>query len=180
MTVLVGTEILEVQGIAADGSPAATTQTVTVKDIANTAVNVAPLAGGATKTLTAADAGLTVLLDTAAGSVITLPAATGSGNVFKFVTTTTTTSGAHKILAASTSDFLQGIVIGENLGTAKVFTADGTADHSLQMPFTGSQPSGGFIGDSFTITDIATNLFQVTGTYQAGTTPTTPFSTSAT
>lgn len=116
------------------------------------------------------------LLDTATGSVLTLPAATGSGGQVNVFVTATTTSGAHKVLANSTSDFLNGIVTGENAGTCKAFASAAATNHALQMPFTGSQPSGGFIGDWFELTDVAVNLWSVKGMYQAGTTPTTPFS----
>lgn len=140
----------------------------------------APVAAGATKTLTATNAGSTILLDTAAGSVVTLPAATGSGATYKFVVTTTASSNAHKILAASVSDFLNGIAMGYTGSTAKVFGSAAATNHSIQMPFTGSQPSGGFIGDYFTFTDVGANLWTVNAMYQAGTTPTTPFSSATT
>lgn len=137
-----------------------------------------PAAGGATKTLTSANAGSVIRLDTAAGSVITLPAATGSGAMFQFAVTQTTTSGAHKILAASSSDNLIGNVAGQTGNAVKQFSAaHASGFHSLQMPFAGSQPSGGFEGDWFDVQDILTNTWMVSGMYQAGTTPTTPFST---
>lgn len=152
--------------------------TLTNKTLTNPVINgPAPVAAGATLALTAANAGAPILLNTAAGSAVTLPAATGSGNVFKFFVSATTTSGAHKILAASVSDFLNGIVTGENASTAKCFASAAATNHSLQLPFSGSQPSGGFIGDWFEFIDIAANLWTVKGMYQAGTTPTTPFST---
>jgi hypothetical protein len=134
-----------------------------------------PIACGSTCTVTADMNGATILLNQAAGSVVTLPAATGTGHKFYFAVTVTTTSAADKILAASTSDYLQGTEIGWNGSTAKVFACLGTT-HALQMPFTGSQPSGGFLGDYFEYIDVATNLWQVNGVYQAGTTPTTPCS----
>ena len=134
----------------------------------------APIAVGASKT--AAAINQTYLLNTAAGSVLTLPAATGSGIKIVVITTTTTTSGAHKILAASSSDFLNGIAIGNNSNTDKTFNSAAATNHSIQMPFTGSQPSGGFIGDQIEFIDAAANLWQVSMQYQAGTTPTTPFS----
>lgn len=139
-----------------------------------------PVSAGATLAVTSAMAGSAILLNTAAGSVVTLPAATGSGATFKFVVSTTTTSNAHKILAASVSDFMNGIVTGENANTAKCFSSAAATNHSLQMPFTGTQPSGGFIGDWFILQDIAANLWTVSGMYQAGTTPTTPFSAATT
>lgn len=137
----------------------------------------APTAVGATLAVTAAMAGSTLLLDTAAGSVATLPAATGSGAVYRFVVKTTATSNAHKILAASSSDFLNGNATGHvSAGTTLTFSAAAATAHSIQMPFAGTQPSGGFIGDWFEFRDIAANLWAVAGQYQSGTTSTTPFS----
>lgn len=133
-------------------------------------------AGGAALPVTAAMSGKVILLDTAAGTTATLPAATGSGNRYKFIVSTTTTSGAHKILAASVSDFINGIAMGFTGSTAKVFASAAATNHSIQMPFAGSQPSGGFIGDYFNFVDIGANLWSCDSMYQAGTTPTTPFS----
>jgi hypothetical protein len=141
------------------------------------ASNKTPVACGATCTLTASNSGYTILLNTAAGSVATLPAATGTGNTYKFVVSTTVTSNSHKILAASTSDYLTGTEIGWNGSTAKVFTCGtGSTNHAIQMPASGSTASGGNEGDVFEYTDIAANLWIVQGVYQAGTTPTTPCS----
>lgn len=137
----------------------------------------APTAVGATLTVTPAMAGSTILLDTAAGSVATLPAASGSGAVYRFVVKTTATSNAHKILAASVSDFVNGNATGHTAaGATLTFSAAAATAHSIQMPFAGTQPSGGFIGDWFEFRDIAANLWTVSGQYQAGTTATTPFS----
>lgn len=136
---------------------------------------------GATLAITPAMAGTTILLNTAAGSVATLPAATGTGNVYKFVVSTTASSNAHKILAASNTDFLCGNAVGHvAAGTTLSFSANSAATHSVQMPFAGTQPSGGFIGDEFEFTDIAPNLWAVNGIYESGTTATTPFSTATT
>lgn len=158
-----------------------TNLTVTgILTVSGTRAPVNPVAAGATLTLTSAQAGKNILLNTAAGSVVTLPAATGTGATYKFIVSTTTTSAAHKILAASSSDFINGLAFGENAGTAKAFASAAATNHSIQMPFTGSQPSGGFIGDYFEFTDIGANLWQCNGMYQAGTTPTTPFSSSTT
>lgn len=138
----------------------------------------APVAAGTTLAVTAAMAGSTILLNQAAGSTITLPAATGSGATYNFVVTTTASSNAHKILAASSSDFIAGNAVGHvAAGTTLTFSANAATMHSVQMPFAGTQPSGGFIGDWFTFTDSAANLWTVKGMYQAGTTATTPFST---
>lgn len=139
--------------------------------------SVLPVSIGASATVTTAQAGTTFLLNTAAGSVATLPAATGSGSKYVFVVSTTATSNAHKILAASTADFIIGLAAGFHTTTTTIFASPGATNHSIQMPFTGTQPSGGFIGDKFEFQDIGANLWECTGMFQAGTAPTTPFST---
>lgn len=140
-----------------------------------------PVAVGSSLAITAAMSGAPILLNTAGGSTATLPAATGSGNKYKFIVTTTATSNAHKILPASVSDFLNGNAVGHTAaGATLTFSAAAATAHSIQMPFAGTQPSGGFIGDVFEFTDVAANLWAVNGMYQAGTTATTPFSAATT
>jgi hypothetical protein len=120
-------------------------------------------------------------LDTAAGSVLTLPAATGSGKVVKVLVSTTATSNAHKILTAPITDLLIGQAVGQTGNATKQFSAAvASGFHSIQMPFAGTQPSGGFEGDIYEFTDIAAGVWMVDGKYQAGVTPTTPFSTATT
>lgn len=141
----------------------------------------APILAGATLAITPAMSNSKILLNTAAGSVVTLPAATGSGNQYQFRVTTTASSNAHKILAASSSDFLIGNAVGHvAAGTTLTFSAAAATAHSIQMPFAGTQPSGGFIGDYFNFADVAANLWVVDGMYQSGTTSTTPFSSATT
>lgn len=145
----------------------------------NTSIPSVPV--GAAQTIAVGTvSGSVFALNTAAGSTLTLPAATGSGARYRVIVTTTTTSGAHKILAASSADFINGIAYGFTGSTAKVFASAAATNHSIQMPFSGSQPSGGFIGDWFEITDVAANLWEISGFYQAGTTPTTPYSSATT
>jgi len=139
-----------------------------------------PVAVGSSLAITAAMSGARILLNTAGGSTATLPAASGSGNIYKFIVSVSTTSAAHKILAASSSDYIVGVAMGYTGSTAKVFGSPATTNHSIQMPNTGSQPSGGIIGDYFNFTDIGANLWHCDSMYQAGTTPTTPFSSATT
>lgn len=170
-------------GVTTLAAPAvAGTTTITMPGVSGTLKNIttAPVAVGASLSVTSAMSGATILLNTAAGSVATLPAATGSGATYRFIVTTTVTSNSHKILAASSSDYMNGIAIGFTGSTAKVFASAAATNHSLQMPAAGSTPSGGYIGDYFEIVDVAANLWNVSSMYQAGTTPTTPFSTATT
>lgn len=142
-------------------------------------VGPAPKACGATCSLAATDAFKTVLLNTAAGSVATLPTATGTGNIYRFVVSTAVTSNADKVLLTTVTDSIIGTAVGQNANTAKVFVGAATV-HSLQMPFAGTQPSGGFLGDAYNCQDIAVGVYECNGNYSAGVTPTTPFSTSTT
>lgn len=141
-----------------------------------------PITVGATGSATAGVSGVVYLLSVAAGSVLTLPAATGSGIKIKVVVITTATSAAHKILTAPITDLLVGQAIGSvAAGTALKFNAVTAGGfHSIQMPFAGTQPSGGFEGDVFDFTDVAAGRWHVEGMYQSGTTSTTPFSTATT
>jgi len=139
----------------------------------------APTACGATCTISTANAGTgLILLNQAAGSSVTLPAATGTGNVYKMRISVATTSAAEKILLTTVTDTIIGTAVGENAGTAKVFVGNASTYHSIQMPFTGSVPSGGFIGDTIVCTDMASTIWACDIQYQAGTTPTTPYSAS--
>ena len=177
---LTGSETLQVLGQDGKGAPAATTQQTTTGAIAALAgANPnAPVAVGAAKT---ASFGNTYKLDTAAGSVLTLPAATGSGGVVRAIVTTAITSNAHKILPNSVADFMQGIVEGHvAAGTTLGFSGNAAASHSIQMPFAGTTPSGGAAGDWFEFRDIGAGLWEVTGAFLSGTTSTTPFSTATT
>jgi len=153
------------------------TGTQTVGALVVTGVTQAPIAVGSSVAATATNAGATFLLNTAGGSTLTLPAATGTGNIYRAVVSVSTTSAAHKILAASSSDYIIGKACGSTASGATLqFSSPAATNHSLQMPFAGSQPSGGIIGDVYVFSDIATNLWHCVGQYEAGTTATTPFS----
>lgn len=137
---------------------------------------VAPIAGGATQTLTSASAGKTINLDTAAGSVITLPAATGSGALYRFVVSVLATSNSHIVKVGNASDAMQGIILSlddtsaNSVGFAAVAGTDDTI--TLNRSTTGSVT----IGEQFEVRDFATNRFQVTGVISNTGTPATPFS----
>lgn len=125
-------------------------------------------------------------LNVAAGSILTLPPALGTGKIITAVVTTATTSVKDAILTSSQAgvfDTLIGVAGGSTVTTkaALIFSAaKASGFHSIQMPFAGSQPSGGFEGDTFVFTDLAPGVWLVEGTFQSGTTPTTPFSTATT
>jgi len=135
------------------------------------------VAGGSTLTLTEAlHNGKTINLDTAAGTTITLPAATGSGARFRFVVTLLATSNSHIIKVANVNDAMQGFIftMSDDPVTVKGFFAvAGTSDTiTLNRTTTGSVTKGEYIE----IVDIAANVFQVIGFTSSTGTEATPFS----
>ena len=140
-------------------------------------IGPAPVACGASCSPTA---GQLVLLNQGAGSTVTIPTSAGTGNVIQMRISVITGSGGEKVLLATTSDAIIGTASGFTGSTAKIFVGNASTYHSIQMPYTGSQPSGGFVGDTITCTDIAAGTWACDVQYQAGTTPTTPYSASTT
>lgn len=136
------------------------------------------VAAGAAKSLTVADnSGQTVKLDTAAGSVVTLPAATGSGARFRFLVTVLATSASHKIQVANSSDTMIGIINGTRVDSGNAvlgFAAQAASDTiTLNRSTTGSVT----LGEWVEVEDVAANLWAVSGMLSAtGAAFATPFS----
>jgi hypothetical protein len=135
------------------------------------------VAAGGTLTLTAdSHAGKMINLDTAAGSVVTLPAATGSGNIYRFRVSVLATTNSHIVKVANTSDGMQGIIVmmDDTANNAEAFAAvSGTSDTiTLNRSTTGSVT----LGEWFEVEDIAANLFHVRGVLTNTGTSATPFS----
>lgn len=153
--------------------------TATIAALAN---NTARYVGaGSTKTLTAANDKQTIKLDTATGSIVTLPAATGSGAKFKFLVTTKATSNNHVVQVANASDFMIGTIAGvsDDPATVKGWIAanSGTVSTNsdtitLNRTTTGSVS----VGEYFDVEDIAANTWAVSGMITQSGTEATPFS----
>lgn len=139
----------------------------------------APVAAGAALTLTEAlHNGKTILLDTAAGSTVTLPAASGSGMRFRFLVSVIATSNSHIVKVANSSDTMTGMLmaVSDDAGfPVKGYTADATAGAdtiTLNRTTTGSTVKGEWIE----IEDYAANKWAVKGMTAATGTEATPFS----
>jgi hypothetical protein len=129
---------------------------------------------GATATVTAAaHSGRTVLLDRAAGQALTLPAATGTGNAYKFFVLTTITSNTTTIKVVG-DDVMAGLAIVANDGgdTASIFETAATSD---TITFDGST-TGGIRGATVELQDVAADLWSVRIVGAATGTEATPFS----
>lgn len=134
------------------------------------------VAAGGTLTLTSAThAGRRINLDTAAGSVVTLPAATGTGDEFEFVTTVIATSNSHKVQVANSTDVMTGAlaVVDNADGTCTMFGTVAASDTiTLNRTTTGSVK----IGERFWVKDVKAGYFSVRGVVIATGSEATPFS----
>lgn len=137
------------------------------------------VAAGGTLTLTAAHSGNVIQLDTAAGSVVTLPAATGTGNIYEFVTTVIATSNSHIVKVANATDVFSGALasVDNADGTVTVFGCTGaTTTRSDTITLNRTTTGSVHIGERFCIKDVKTGHFSVWGCVTATGSEATPFS----
>lgn len=135
---------------------------------------------GATKTLTAADNGKTNFFDTAAGSIATLPAATGTGNKFRFLVTVIATSNSHVLKVANATDFFVGAIWGvsDDPATVKGWIAanSGTvATNSDTVTLNRTTTGSVTVGEWLEVEDVATATFAIRGLITQTGTEATPF-----
>ena len=158
--------------------PAATTLDATALEL-NRHCDVSArlvLAGSTLGVTVALHDGKIIVFDQLAGSVCTLPAATGSGAVFTFITGVLATSNSHIVKVANASGLLAGAIVAADNADGSA-TAFGTAADSdtitLNRSTTGSVRIG---GDRLVLTDIATNVYSVSGNTVGTGGEATPFS----
>lgn len=134
------------------------------------------VAAGGTLTVTeASHAGKIICLDTAAGSVVTLPAASGSGAVYRFLVTVTATSNSHVIQVANANDEFRGFVI-QDASEATAPNIWWAADNDDTITLNRSTTGLAAQGEYFEIVDAVANHFFVRGYSQASGAEATPFS----
>ena len=126
-------------------------------------------------TLTAAShAGRTMVLSVASGATLTLPAASGTGNIYKFFVATTITSNNYIVQVANANDTMAGVAIvaNDSDNSASIFETAATSD-TITMNGT---TTGGLLGATVEIQDVASNVFSVVSRGAATGTEATPFS----
>lgn len=134
--------------------------------------SVAASVTAATLTVTADDYnGELIPLNRAAGTTVTLPAATGSQAVFRFVIGTTVTSNSYIIKVANATDVMAGMA---SVGgaTGAVFS---TLPASDTITLNGST-TGGLAGSYIEVCDVAAGDWVVSAALIGSGTPATPFS----
>lgn len=136
------------------------------------------IAGGATITLSRAlHDNKTVVFDTAAGTIMTLPASAGNGAKYRCVVSVLATSNSHVLKCAGT-DMFQGAV-----GIVDTDTADATIQFAALVgdtfdTITMNRTTTGLAapGDWVEVEDIVTGVWAVKGVIRADGTVATPFS----
>ena len=153
-----------------DGFVGAITGNVTGATLATTPVD----ATAATLTVTqATHGGRTVTFNRAGGIATTLPAASGTGTIYRFVVATTFT-GSATIKVANSSDVMTGTaLLLQDGGDTVVGFATGATSDTITMD---GSTTGGLKGAHVIVTDVATNLFHVHYVSDASGTEATPFS----
>lgn len=130
----------------------------------------------ATLTLTQAlHANRIVTLNRAAGVTVTLPEATGTGDLYTVVIGTAATSNANVIETSATTEHMTGSLrsVDDDADTGLAFNAD-TSDDTITMDGTAT---GGKVGDKIEILDYEATNFSVDGHItQSGGSEVTPFS----
>jgi len=129
----------------------------------------------ATVTLTqATNAGATVLLARTAGVTVTLPAATGTGSVYTIIQSVDLNSNNMIVKVADSTDVMAGFALQTGANGDPTYAMH-TAAASDTITFNAST-TGGFVGDTITLIDIATNLWSVNIISQVIGVNATPFS----
>lgn len=148
-------------------------------DTMKTKVVVSPT-GAATRTLSVDESNSTVLLDRAAGIVVTLPLAV-PGLVYDFVVTTSVTTNSYKIITGAATEFLIGGYTNVDTDTSNavaVFTGNGSTHIAVTMAAASTNSTGGLVGSKLRFTCLSTTRWMVEGFVQGAGSPATAFATS--
>lgn len=131
-----------------------------------------------TLALTAAQSGASVILDRAAGVVVTLPTP-AAGLIYNVDVLTSVTSNNYKIVTGTpASQFMVGSILGIDTDSSNAlagYTADGTTIVAVTMNGT---TTGGLKGTRLTFKGLSSTIWEVSGTDLASGTVATPFATS--
>lgn len=160
------------------GGTLVTASAAEINAVADVSANAAIAANGDTLVVTAAlHAGKVIAFGKTDGTEVTLPAATGTGNVYTFVISIAATSSTNTIQVANGTDVFDGslnIQADDDAdGTSKTWMAEVGDD---TMDFAGLATTGGIVGGRITVIDYAAGFFSCTAyTISSGGAEVTPF-----
>lgn len=117
-------------------------------------------------------ANTTVVLDSATGRIVTLPASSGKGDVYTVFIKTTVSSGSHVIQVANSTDVINGGVAISTDIAGITMLATGTSD---TITMSGST-TGGVAGSWVRLTDVSSGYWMLEGFLNSTGTEATPFS----
>lgn len=165
---------LTVSDVLTLGSTALTATAAELNNVADTSGRL--VAAGGTLTLTAAaHDGKIICLNTATGSVVTLPTSTGGGATYRFLVTVTATSNSHVIKVGNATDEFRGFVA-QSSDTATAPNTWWAADNDDTITLNRTTTGLAAQGEYFEIVDATSGHFFVRGFSQASGTEATPFS----
>lgn len=114
-------------------------------------------------------AGKVIQFGKTTGTICTLPAATGTGDIYRFVIGVTATSNANIIKVANATDVMDGSLNiqqdTDSDGTTKVWRADAGDD---TMTFAGAAGTGGIVGGYIQCTDYKSGFWSCQAFTQSG------------
>ncbi len=158
-----------------------TTKTLTSPTITTPTITNPTISGQTPVTVTASSAtlgtthvGRTVVLDRATGIAVTLPTASGTGNVYKLFIKTSFTGAASVVVGATTTELMMGTALLLQDAADTVVGFNATAATTLNLWNTDGR-FGGLAGASVTLVDVATGVWQVSYTSDAANTEASPF-----
>lgn len=117
-------------------------------------------------------AGTVVRVNAAAGLTVTLPAATGTGNVYTVEVGTTVTSNDYIIQVANATDVMEGAV-GVTTDAAGVVIPTAATSDTITM---NGSTKGGLAGSLVVLRDVASGKWAVSGALVSTGVEATPFS----
>jgi len=132
---------------------------------------------GATATLSEDDSGSTILLDRAAGIVVTLPRAV-PGLFYDFIVATTVTSNAYKVITGAATELLVGGYTNVDTDTSNavaVYTGNGSTHIAVSSNGT---TTGGRVGTNLRFTCVSSTQWLVSGMMMGSGVVATAFATS--
>lgn len=173
--------IFELMGVTASAAELNITDGVlaTAAEINRAAdVSTRLVAAGSTLAVTeASHDGKTILLDTAAGSTCTLPAAAGTGAIFRFVVSVVPTSNQHRLSVTGNDTFFGNVWANSTGDTPDLGQPWPAAAGNNQVNLNGTTTGGLSIGDYIEVQDIVTDKWHIIGFVTANGTEATPFAT---
>jgi hypothetical protein len=150
--------------VGASGSEVQVTATpAEINAVADVSARVVSAAAGTLAVTAAAHGGRIIAFDQTGGTAATLPAATGTGNVYHFVVKVKNTSSANTIVLADASDLFQGQVINTDADATTPVSYTANAAGDIDTISLNGTTTGGQIGDWIEVVDIASNVYAVRG-----------------